>query len=384
MAPSFGEPMLRSIVFIAVVALCLLPLRVALAGAEVLFVETWGMDTRGDAQEMNAAAQAGGLRSRVVRRFRRGQGWEYVVRIDDADDRESARRQALALANATGVHTAVYVRAGRNVLPITEVAPGDDVAGGVEPPEADPRDEAEGHDTGLDLETAQGDPFKGQELLAAAVRSHGGGMDTPAALASLPCVHFRFERILKYDDDMLRVWHDYWRDGEQERLEIRILEGQGKDSVAVVKAGEGAWVQVDGETREADEGLLGEALRVFPPERVLERALSLGMLDADSEAILVGSQEEGGMLLDIILVPGANGSPSIYLGIDDADHRIRQVRIDDEAGELLWVFGDYHELKNHLVVPYTVDLWLDGQQREVLSVKILTFPENASQDLFEL
>lgn len=366
------------------------------AFGEELFVETAPVSDRATAAERQEKAAAFGLAARVVRRLEKGSGWQYVVRVDDLEQRDVAQRVALSLSEATGSTVSIYLRAGRDVLPLDEVAVGAATPSStprvvVAPEHATEREAdvespvgtaASSEPVAADL--PEGDPVAGATLLAAVVRAHGSS-DRPAAdqLDGAGRIHFRFERLVWSEEGNLRVWHDYWEDAGKVRLEVRILEGEGKDSVAVFLPKGGASVESGGQVKVADEAILREAIECFRPSRVLGRALDLSGIDTERGALYLGSQEQEGRQLAMLLLGDGDSESRVILGVDEADRRVRSLTIATDAGEIGWRFGDYHEVAG-VVVPYLVELTREGVSRERIAILELGTPTQVDATVFAL
>jgi len=353
------------------------------AYADEFFVETGGVKTRTEAQSLLDAAAAHGLSARVVRRFRRGEGWEFVVRVDGLVDRDAAKEVAASLSRYTGTSVGIYLSAGKDVLPLDEVAVGPAAAPAPPAPTAQPA--VLDNPVTVALTPAvlpAGDPVVGMELLAAVIRAHGGGASANTDLGSASSLHFRFERQVWVDEGLLRVWHDYSREGTATRLEIRILEGEGKDSTTLLRKGEGAWILVDGKLLPQEVVPIEETLESFQPDRVLDKALDLARLGSGKTAVYVGSEDEDGRTLARLLVGGSDGGAVLSLGIDQADHRVRDLTVSTSSGKIGWRYGDYHDLPGGPVVPYQIELTRDGTPKERISVLDLASPARAEAVLF--
>ncbi|MBN1334601.1 MAG: hypothetical protein JXB39_01420 [Deltaproteobacteria bacterium] len=374
------------------------------ARAEDLYVETPGVARRADADNACEKIVAAGYTAQVVRRFRSGEGWEFVVRVEGLTERERALEIAGGIARITGWTTEVWVRAGREALPLQEVSPdqppdGGSVAWGPSPqaasegaeaksPEAAPAGGAEAATEVVSGEGApltdvvRGDPVAGVELLAAVTRAHGAGVKGTALLADGRPVHFRYERKIQNDAEALRVWHDLWRRDDDLRLEVRVMEGEGTDSLAVVRGDQGAWLQARGQVHPVEPGPTRHALRVFGPEVVLGGCLDFGALGAVEGVYLAASPDPRGHRH--LLVEGFEGQDAVWLAVDASDHRVRELTIPLRGETVTWRYGDYREPGAGLVVPFEIEVLRDGVSRERITVLALDLPGQADDALFDL
>ncbi len=367
-----ARPLATSLVSALLLCWALSPAR---SLAEELFVETAAYTKRTDAEAARAAVLVEGLETELVRRFRRGYGWEYLLRAGGFELRDAAHEAAQRLAGASGQAVQVYLLAGRDRLPVDELAvPGRDPTRVREP----------GDISGSEDPDAAEQPGAGKEHLAALLRAHGGGSSTAevgqGSDPSWDRVHFRFERSLPLEDGMLRAWHDYWRQGELLRLEVRILEGEGRDSVTVLGADEQAWLAVDGQVHAVSFGPTREALQSFAPEQVLDQALAFRGWPLELQASLTSSHEAGLSWLALSEDPINDAS---LVGFDEGDHRIRELRFAGTEGRHVCRFGDYQEPSLGLVIPGRLETWYGEALRERVAVRALEFPETMDAALFD-
>ncbi len=347
------------------------------AMAQPYTVETVGHRQRTHAEAACALAVAEGIPAEVVRSFRRGKGWVFLVRVQGLEDRDAAAAAAQRLAQLSGIGAQVFLVAGRDVLPVEELAaaapnsaPGDSGVDVGEGPEAAATD-------------AQAARAEGARLLSALVLAHGGGGSAdqpPPRMADWDPVHFRYERAATIDDSPLRAWHDYHRDGDALRLEIRIIEGEGTDSVTIVR-GDQAWLMVGGEVHEVPAGPTREALALFEPATVLEQAVGFSGWSADMGVRAV-ERPEGDEELSWIALQGEDDGERVSVGLDPTDQRARQLVMSAQGAELSWSFADYQEISDGLVVPLRLRSSFDGKPREQIVVRTLELPESLDAELF--
>jgi hypothetical protein len=357
------------------------------ADAQEIYVETAGVATREDALAALQRVQEAGFQAQIIRRFRRGEGWQYVLRTEALAGQDEAAKAAEGIGKAASLGATVFQRVGADALPLAVAQPASTTgpATPVGPVETSPQaPSAKEHPESANFTAlGQGDPVAGRELLAAVVRAHGSGVDGSAVLSKAQTLHFRFERRVWPDDgEPVRVWNDYWRDHERIRMEVRVLEGKGKNSVTLVDRSQ-AWLLVDGKIQQQDAVGIGDALQVFTPERILNRALQLGKAAQAGGARLLGTESlEGRTLARLVVDDGRDDGVSETFGIDDVDHRVREISMKADVGEVLWRYRDYHELDDGLVVPFQVDIWRQGELKEQIAILELSTSARADADLF--
>jgi hypothetical protein len=313
----------------------------------------------------------------VVRAFKKGRGWVFLVRVEDVEDRDSAASVAHRLAELTGSSVQVLLVAGRDVLPVEELA--------VAAPSDDEGDTGElrGDAAAGPVSDAVAARAEGGRLLAALVLAHGGGLasdDPVLGIEAWDPVHFRFERSVDLGDGAMRVWHDFARAGERIRLEVRVMEGEGRNSVTLVD-GDQAWLWVDGELHDVAAGPTREALGLFSPAVVLEQAVSFATWAPDLPARSVerASADEPMAWFEL----ERERSDRVLVGLDPADHRVRALVVEGDSAELSWSFGDYQEVRDGLVVPLRLESRFDGHAREHVTVRTLELPDELDASLFD-
>jgi len=339
--------------------------------ADEYYVETEGLPERAQAQELSAAAEQGGLPVELVRRFKRGSGWQFHLRVEALADKELARQAASSLSEATGLRVRAYLRAGKDVLPL-EVEAADEIPSGGSPPTGEVPAE----------EVALHDPIAGVALFTSVVRAHGAGAECGVDELAAQAVHFRYERRIPLDDEIYGVWHDYWRQGEWQRLEVRIFEGVGRDSLTVAGPA-GAWLRVDGAVHDVEIGPAQEALADFAPLVMLRSALRLSELRPGEAVFQVKPTGLRDPQLLGLLLEGEDDEGDLLLGIDETEHRVRELVATLGEESSTWRYSDYQELRSGLIVPRQVELWRGDALRERISVLELEFSEEIDAELFQ-
>ena len=346
------------------------------ASAEPYSIETMGFQVRAEAEAVRVRAVEAGLQAEVVRSFRKGRGWVFLVRVQGVEDRELAASTATSLAEISGTGVQVFLVAGRDVLPVEElaVAAPSGASDDTRAPDGEPSPDPVSDDKAARVE--------GARLLSALVLAHGGGgAGAPSVgVAAWDPVHFRFERRVDVGGGALRAWHDYWRAGDAVRLELRIMEGEGRNSITLID-GDQAWLQVDGELHEVAAGPTREALALFDPAVVLEQAVSFATWSPDSSARAVLRGPVEGELAWLEL-EREQGEP-VLVGLDPADQRVRELVISGEGDALRWSFADYQEMPGGLVVPLRLESHFGEATREQVVVRSLEVPEQADGTLFD-
>lgn len=340
------------------------------AAASEFTVELAPQRTREAAEARVAGGSVQG--ARVVRRYVRNTGWSYVVVVDGLSDLAAARAAAGRLASAD-VPATIYEKEGRD-LKEREI---------VSAPAAEAGSKAEDDARGR---RRRGADDGAEKVLDAAVRAHGGRGGGLERLSEADSLRFVFDRRVPAGGAELLARNVYVRQGDAVRLEVTITEGQGEDSVTVVRQDGAAWVVVDGATTERDAARVREVLGRFSPETVL--AVPLGLPDDVETAEvwrnlrLVGlAVEDGGNRQILEPVEQARGG-MVSAAFDPTDHTLRRVTWSAEAGELIFRYDDYRRLDRHLVVPFRARVERDGALIEEVRVVELALDPPLDAGLF--
>jgi len=170
--------------------------------------------------------------------------------------------------------------------------------------------------------------------------------------------------------------------GDDVRLELRILEGDGVDSTTVIR-GEKAWLLVGGENHEVSAGPTREALALFEPAAVLEQAASFAAWSTPMPVRVVERKGTDSVLKWISLERSA-AAEAVLVGIDPTDGRARELTLVAGDVELSWTFADYQEVLGGLEVPLRLESSFDGELREQITVLALELPDSPDPTLFVL
>lgn len=317
------------------------------------YLETPPTANREEAGRQAEAAKKAGYSARVVRRFRLGRGWEYVVLIESFPTEPAAVGASSTLATALGVPMTVYVveERGHTAPPPGPVASEEQPA----------------------LSAAQ--------WLAQADIAMGGAAGGTNELARAAAVHFVFDRTVRLGGRDVTFRHDYWREGGYRRLAVQ-TNGAGMDSVAVVTP-TGAWIVVNNTPTTRDIGVLVTTLDEFAPEAVLPIALDahrlLSSTDAQRFQVLEGA--ESGIRLGI----GAEGIDRglTFLDVDPVTARLLRARYVTDGGPIEWELKEWKDLGAGVVVPYDVRVVRADGSAEHIHVERLEEAAAAPEGIFK-
>lgn len=327
-------------------------LAVGLARADGYYVESAPILERDAANAVQEKARAAGLDGRIVRRFRLGHGWEFVLLVEDIPSEAEATAAATKLADAVDLKVTVFFEeSGAKAVPVAA------------PPAV-----------------TEAPAMTAAQWLARVDAAMGGATGGASELARAGAVHFVFARSFKLDGREVTMRHDYWREGGHRRLSVA-TGGAGKDSVAYVTP-TGAWILADGATKSRDIGVAVGAVDEFAPEAVLTIALESHALLRGKEAqrfqVLEGA--ESGLRLGV----GADAPDSglTYLDIDPATARPVRARYVTEAGPAEWELGDWRQIGAGVVVPFSVRIVRADGSTEKIKVERLDVAEGAPAGTF--
>ena len=322
------------------------------ATASDWYVEGPPVQTRADAVSMSQVAKAAGYKSRVVRRYKHGSGWEYVFVAEGFEERLAASQAARVIADQTGRGVSVFssVDGGAELAETVNAGPGGKL----------PREEAVAKTVVRPGKARLPADADVDQILAAALKAHGGDHGGLALLDEAESVRFRFRRTLP--DGTVTV-HTYARSGTQRYLDVRVEQGDAKGSTLRVLDG-GAFLQVDGgaPTRgDADRAL--ETVERFSPARVLDLSVSFAQ-EVKGRAELQKLHLDGqttveGATCRVLRFDGDRVSRPIALAVGDDDQLLRQLATGGEGGGVVKQFDQYEQVEPSLMIPKRVRSWID-------------------------
>ncbi len=306
-----------------------------MAWAEEYLLEVGPVAERAEATEVASMAKAAGLPGRVVRRFRLGHGWEFIVVVEHIGSRQEAEKAAVRLGTDTRQPVTISVVGGEEVESSPEQsAPAGPGAAGI-----------------VDAVTA----------------AHGGEAGGASALARAEVVHFVFDRTIRLNGKDITFHHDYWREGGNRRLTV---DGPETDSVAIA-GGSGAWLISGGKVHSRDVGVIINQVDAFAPEAVLAVAMDVWHLLRSPEVAtfrLLEGAESGTRL-------GSGSSeeePGVsFFDVESESSRLARVRYVTDGGPVVYELKDYREISEGLVVPFRVEVERGDGRRELISVKVV-------------
>jgi len=323
-------------------------LSVALA-APTFSLESAPATTREELAPVEAATSASGFKSRVVKRFRLGQGWTWVALVEGFSTEAAATSAAQTLATATQRTFSVVAEGGSRTpvdVPVAAVPSAPTAA----------------------------------STVAATIAAHGGVGGGASELARAKAVHFSFTRALEADGRAIEASHDYWREGASRRLAVDVKQG-GEDSLLVV-TGNGGWLEAGGQVVSRDIGILVNQADAFAPEAVLGLALDLpSLLAAPPEAplLLLEGAERG---VRIGRGEDPEGAGLAFADVEAGTGLLLGARYVTEGGPLLFSYAAWTRVTPTLLVPTRVRVERPDGRVETVSVSKVELAEAAPAGTF--
>ena len=342
----------------------------AVAWAGEITIESDVFPTREDAmvvfstvqQQLGADASE---RARLVRRYYQGQGWRYIILVEDVSE-----QRAPAIAGMADGMTIIR------------------------PPAAEPAPAAESAPAAVEVPDRVRVPRRDQlpaaeDLLRAAVKVHGGVRGGGNYLRSVQTLQFTYERTVPVQGGTLVAQNQFFRSGDAIRLEVEIHEGEGMDSTTILTSDRQGFVQVGDEVTERDGLRTMEMLQRFSPEAVLSIPLGLPE-DVETAAAWHGlktlrKEESGEHGLWVVSGSVAEGELGLLeAAFDSSTGHLAWVSWAAEAGEITFTYADYRELGEggDLVVPFETRIERDGALIEEIRVVDLGLGLELAAELF--
>lgn len=350
------------------------------AFAATYYLEGPPLVEKADATALAASASGQGHEGRVVRRFRQGAGWEYIVLVDGFADEEAARVAAAAIAGSSGRVIGVFESDGGQAKRIGEGAPKGATAAPppnidvvaaepVPPPPTPPKAVKEKRASKAEVippaeDAAKiDDPVPGDDpavatILARAVTAHGGATGGKAAIDAAPSFKFEYRRVVPAGPT---VHHVYVERGLDVYLQVDVESGEGVSSRSGIVGGK-AWLSKTAAPATIEDlAQTQEVLAKFSPVAVL--SFPLGFSEAAVERrefqdmARNGTTTIDGVVCDVLRYAGDRISAPMVLAIDQADGRVRRATFKSDGGDLTHEFSEWHDLGGGVVVPYRVRTW---------------------------
>lgn len=332
----------------------LLAALLSLAYGADFFIETGPLPERQAAVDVQAAVAGAGMEPRLVRRFKLGRGWEFVVLVEHFPSEEEAAAAMVRLAPLVGQSFSLFRVEDQRVIAVAAPA--------APTPDVPPQSQIPG-------------------LVARLEAAHGSDSGGSRALARAGAVHFVFTRTVLLGGKAAKVRHDYWRQGALRRLAID-TGGAGTDSLAVA-TGSGAWLRVGSTVQTRDLGVLIGIVDAFAPEAVCTLALDVASLLSAPEVehfrVLEGA--ESGIRIG---QGGDESEPGLsFLDMDAVTGRLLRARYVTEAGPVTFEVSAWREVAPGILAPDSLRIERADGRVEVVQVERFDVSATAPPGVFD-
>jgi len=322
----------------------LLALVLSAFAASTYVVESRPVESRSVAEQLVVKLQAAGIPAHVVRRFRLGHGWEFVLLVDGLPAEADAQATAARLRDEFGLAPSILrLDEGGKTAAAPTAAP-----------------------------SAETKARTAADWIADAVAAHGGASGGARRLSMASSVHVVYERTARLEGKDATVRHDYWRIPDSRRLKVD-TQGSGVDSVAVLTP-KGAWVLAGGAVTSRDIGVLLETVDAFAPEAVLTVALDVAPLLAEPEvarfSLLEGAEGV------VRLGAGSDQGGLSYVDLDPATRRVVRVRYVTEGGPIEWELRGWREVSPGVLVP--AEVRIERADGRIERIRVVSFEVGAT------
>jgi hypothetical protein len=350
---------------------------VGTARAEGFYVQTGPLDTRAQARQVVDSAGELDGEPRIVRRFRDHHGWEYVVMIEGFEDQGAAHVVANRIAFEWGP-VSLYRVDGKAANLVATISADSAAFHGaiVEAVEATPSDDSAPRQR------------QGSAILRAALKAHGGRNGGLPRLARAATVEFSYVRRIPTEEDTLVSHHRFVRGALGSRLDVRIDEGQGVNSVTVLTS-DSAWVEVLGERPVVrDVARTREVLELFSPEAVLSVPLTV-LWELDDTGAWLGLQTferreyDGRGVLVIEPTEHRESTGLVGAGFWEDEHTLAWITLMGDLGQVTFSFDGYQEVSGGLVIPFQARVERDGRLVEELLIERMSIESELDEALFD-
>jgi hypothetical protein len=174
--------------------------------------------------------------------------------------------------------------------------------------------------------------------------------------------------------------------GARQRLDVRMHEGEGKNSAIVVEA-DAAWVIADGQLHEAERDAVAGRLAEFAPARLFSVPLALAaegeQILGDAALSVVGRVDDRGKSRFILVGTDADGTETARLEVDARTYRPLEVAFRSPSGEVVYRYDDYREIAPGLIVPFEREFLRNGIRISRTVVQRLALRVPADPDRFD-
>jgi len=309
---------------------------------------------------------------RVSRRYVRGSGWRYILRLDGFDDRNKAIATAKGLVTngnviivyeGMGYKRTVVERVGGEAKPAQTAAAAPSIEGGI--PAA-------------------------SQILRDAVKAHGGRGGGARILTKSKTLKFSFLSRTVVAEKEWKIRHHFYRSGQRSRLEVDMVKGDGVSNTVVVGQDGKSWVATHDLVRERDTAQAVEMMARFAPETGL-LSIPLGLVgDLKEAAEWQGLKTSGRVSYRGVphyrVVPDRKGdgemNPLEAALFHEESGLLTQLTWVTRGGRVTFTYQDYRSVLDDLLIPYTIRVERNGGLVEAVEVTEFTVDSTLPEGLF--
>lgn len=197
--------------------------------------------------------------------------------------------------------------------------------------------------------------------------SLGGPTGGMKKLDAAPAIDLAFRRTVRdsHSSDEITADHRYVEIGDRARADVRVVEGEGKDSATIVN--QTGWLIVDGVAHDVEIEAAQAQLREFDPRRLWSVPFALAgegrqILQAASLEMEGRADGDDGRALLVMVGRDAEGTETSRLEVDAKTYRPTNVQFHSSSGQVEYQYGDYREIADGLVVPFERVFLRNGKQ----------------------
>jgi hypothetical protein len=175
---------------------------------------------------------------------------------------------------------------------------------------------------------------------------------------------------------------------ERARLELRVLEGPGKDSISLLTESAG-WLLVEGQRVEVNRRELQSKTASYTLQSLLKVYLELPDLvatgfGAETMTYEGRQQDERGQMLHVVGLRGPEGRPHIErITIEAGTFRLRRVYYRGGGGVSESDFMDYRVAFPGLSLPFRIELSRNGRREDVVQIRRLEVLAQPAAEMLE-
>ncbi|MCO4774221.1 MAG: hypothetical protein KDA24_29610 [Deltaproteobacteria bacterium] len=191
-----------------------------------------------------------------------------------------------------------------------------------------------------------------------------GGLKT---LEGAPAIELVFRRTVRDSHSAAEITadHRYVEVGAKRRIDVRVVDGDGTDSAAIVS--DSSWMIVDGATHTVEATAVEAQMGEFGPRRLWSVPFALAsegreILNAASLEVVGRGDGESGSEVLVMVGKNEEGEETSRVEVDAKSYRPTNVQFVSSSGKVEYRYGDYREIADGLVVPFSREFLRNGSR----------------------